>query len=402
MGKYNASSERFDRARAARALAAGLLAALAAGCADDSTSTAVASAAPPPAEPVQPPPDDANATVTGVTDINQATAAAGDLSLRSDAPLHYRVKKGDTLWGISSYFLRDPWQWPALWYTNGQIANPHLIYPGEILTLVMVNGRPRLTLAEDRLHPRIRSEDLDNAVPAIPIDAIRAFLRGPRLITEDQAKHAPYVVEFTDEAIIAGQNNGIYAKNLPDNGVPDWAVVKVGDPYKDPDNGDLLGYEALPTGEAQIIKWNHDASEMMLTKSTNQEVQIGNRLLPLEPESFKADFYPHPPANPVDGTIIDVYGGVGEISQYDIIAINRGSRDGLDPGTVLSIYQRGRSVSDPYGSGKVKLPEERAGTMMVFKVTERLSYALVMSETRPAHKLDKVRKPTPAPRYSAG
>lgn len=400
MGKYNASSERFDRARVARALAAGLLAALAAGCADDSTSTAVASA-PAPAEPVQPPPDDANATVSGVDDINQATAAAGDLSLRSDAPLHYRVKKGDTLWGISTYFLRDPWQWPALWYTNGQIANPHLIYPGEILTLVMVNGRPRLTLAEDRLHPRIRSENLDDAVPAIPIDAIRAFLRGPRLITKDEAHHAPYVVEFTDEAIIAGQNSGVYVKNLPDNGVPDWALVKVGDEYKDPDTGELLGYEAIPTGEAELVKWSKDASEMTLTKSP-QEVTVGNRMLPLEPESFKADFYPHPPAKDVEGTILSVYGGMTDISQYDIVAINRGSRDGLDPGAVLSIYQRGRSVADPYGEGKVKLPEQRAGTVMVFKVSERVSYALVMSETRPSHVLDKVRKPVPSARYSAG
>jgi hypothetical protein len=399
MGKYNASNERFDRTRMACALAAGLLVALTAGCAGDSTSEAVATP-PPVVEAAPPPPDDANANVTAVNDINQATAAAGDLSLRNDAPLHYRVKKGDTLWGISNYFLRDPWQWPALWYTNGQIANPHLIYPGEILTLVMVNGRPRLTLAEDRLHPRIRTEDLDNAIPAIPIDAIREFLRGPRLITKDESQHAPYVVEFTDEAIIAGQNNGIYVKNLPNNGVPDWALVKVGSPYKDPDSGELLGYEAIPTGEAELRNWG-EASEMMLTKSP-QEVTVGNRLLPLEPESFKADFYPHPPKTQVDGTILTVYGGMDQIAQYDIVSINRGSRDGLDPGTVLSIYQRGRAVSDPYGSGKVKLPEQKAGVVMVFKVTERLSYALVMSETRGAHVLDKVRKPVATPRYSAG
>jgi hypothetical protein len=183
--------------------------------------------------------------------------------------------------------------------------------------------------------------------------------------------------------------------------VPDWALVKVGDEYKDPDTGEVLGYEAIPTGEAELVKWSKDASEMTLTKSP-QEVTVGNRMLPLEPESFKADFYPHPPAKDVDGTILSVYGGVTDIAQYDIVAINRGSRDGLDPGTVLSIYQRGRSVADPYGEGKVKLPEQKAGTLMVFKVSERVSYALVMDETRSSHVMDKVRKPMAAPRYSAG
>jgi len=389
MGKYNASPDQFGLARAARNSALALLLALAAGCAGQETATQSDSSARPVAAPAAP---DAADSVNAVDDISQATAAAGDLSLRDAAPLHYRVKKGDTLWGIATYYLRDAWQWPQLWYTNGQIKNPHLIYPGEELVLVMVNGQPRVTLAEDRLHPRIHDLPLDEAIPAIPIDAVREFLRGPRLVTKEEAEKAPYVVEFANEALIAGQNEGIYVKNLPKDAVSSWALVKIGSAYTDPDTHDILGYEAIPTGEADLREVGPPAT-MILTKSP-QEVEIGDRLLPLEPESFKADFYPHAPAQPVKGRIISVYGGVIEIAQYSIVAISRGSRDGLDPGTVLGIYQPGRKVTDPYGHGPVELPEEKAGELMVFKVTPRLSYGLVMIETRSSHVLDKVRGPT--------
>ncbi len=312
MGKYNASPDQFGLKPGARSAAAGLLLALLAGCATDQAVSQSESAAAPQAQPAADP-DAANASISAVDDIGQATAAAGDLSLRDDAPLHYTVKKGDTLWGISNHFLRDAWQWPQLWYTNGQIKNPHLIYPGEILTLVMVNGRPRLTLAEDRLHPRIRELPLDQAIPAIPIEAIREFLHGPRVVSKEQFEKAPYVVEFTDNHVIAGQNNGVFVKNLPKNGISSWSLVKIGDAYRDPDSGELLGYEAIPTGEAELRTYGKSVSELVLSKS-RQEVEIGNRLLPLEAESFKADFYPHPPAQPVDGRILSVYGGLTQIA----------------------------------------------------------------------------------------
>jgi hypothetical protein len=372
-----------------RAGTAVLLLTLAAGCAGEQAASSSESASPLP--PPAAAPDTSGDNITPVDDVGQATAAAGDLSLRGDAPLHYTVKKGDTLWGISNHFLRDAWQWPQLWYDNGQIKNPHLIYPGEVLTLVMVNGHPRVVLSEDRLHPRVHDMPLDQAIPAIPIDAIREFLRGPRVVSQEEIQHAPYVVEFTDEHVIAGQNSGVFVKNLPKNGVGSWSLIKVGKPYVDPDTGKVLGFEAIPTGEADLRTYD-TVSEMMLTRSP-QEVEIGNRLLPLEPESFKADFYPHPPATPVEGRILSVYGGVEEITQFNIVALNRGSDAGLDPGTVLGIYEAGRHVADPYGSGKVALPEQKSGLLMVFKVTPKISYGLVMLETRPAHVLDKVRAP---------
>jgi hypothetical protein len=375
-------------------------AALIAGCSSEppksasAAAPAAAAAEEAPAE-AAPANQDAAANAAPVTDVAQARAAAGDLSLREDAPLVYVVKKGDTLWGIAGYFLQDPWQWPQLWYDNSQIKNPHLIYPGDQLRLVWVSGQPRLTRMTPanvtRLSPSAREVPLEEAVPTIPIDAIRHFLRAPRLVTVEQLKQAPYIVDFVEEHIAAGANDSIYVKNLPD-GRGTWAVVEPGDPYVDPETGEVLGYEAIPVGNATVTKYGQPATLKLTTG--DHEAQIGNRLLPLESEDFSANFMPHAPAKPVNGRIMSVFGGVAEISQFQIIAINRGTRDGVDAGTVLSILQAGKVVSDPYGGSKgVQLPDLYAGTLMVFKTTPRLSYALVLKEKRAAHLLDKVAKP---------
>lgn len=395
MGKYTVS---LNRARRWATPALTCAAVLAAGCAST-----------PPAQtaPVYSRSDEAptieTVSVEPVSTAGEARAAAGSLSLREDAPLHYVVKKGDTLWGISSYFLRDPWQWPELWYVNGKIANPHLIYPGEVLTLVLVNGRPRLArdsdLSLERLSPRVRVESLDDALPAIPIEAIRNFLRGPRVITEDEARRAPYVVEFTGEHLTGAEANGVFVKNLPDKPATaaySWAVVQVGDPYRDPETHELLGYEAIPAGEAELRKPGAVAT-MALTKSS-REVLVGDRLLPIEPENFGSSFYPHAPAAPVDGRILSVFDGLTQIAQYQIVALNRGSNHGVDVGTVLQIDQAGRNVRDPYGTQAVTLPDQYAGLLLVFKVTPKLSYGLVMKADRPLHVLDKVRNPAPSQR----
>jgi LysM repeat protein len=386
MGKYTVS---LNRARIRALLLAACAAMWAAGCASQPVAAPVRSIAPPP-EAVEP------SSIEPLNTVDDARAVAGDLSLREDAPLRYVVKKGDTLWGIASYFLRDAWQWPELWYVNGKIANPHLIYPGDVLTLVLVNGRPRLArdtdLSLQRLSPRVRVESLD-ALPAIPIEAIRNFLRGPRVVTLEEAHAAPYVVEFTDEHLTGAEANGIFVKNLPQSAAFSWAVVQIGDPYRDPDTRELLGYEAIPAGEAEV-RQPGPVSELTLTKSS-REVLIGDRLLPIEAESYGANFYPHPPAVPVEGRILSVFDGLTQIAQYQIVALNRGSNSGLDPGTVLEIDQGGRSVVDPYGSGSVKLPDQYAGLLMVFKTTPKLSYALVMKSVRPLHVLDKFRPPAP-------
>ncbi len=395
MQKYNASRFPLPRRLIARlGVASLLLTMLAAGCASAPSSSPPAAVVPVAvAVPVARRP--AAAVVEPLANANSARSYAGDLSLREDAPLRYTVRKGDTLWDIAQHFLRDPWQWPELWYTNSQVRNPHQIYPGDVLTLVRVNGQTRLAFdgVVDRLSPRIREENLDAALPAIPIEAIRNFLRGPRLVTLEETQHAPYVVAFADERLAVGANNDVYVKNLPAQVAYNYAVVRVGEAYRDPDTRKLIGYEAIPTGEAELREPGQPAL-MRITKSS-REVLIADRLLPIEAESFDANFYPHPPTTDINGRIISVYDGLSQISQYQIVALNRGTEHGLDPGTVLDIYQPARSVPDPYGKKPVVLPELRAGVLMVFKVTPLLSYGLVLNATRPLHVLDKVRKPAP-------
>jgi len=363
-------------------LIAALLSACAAGGSRPAASPATAdfSSAPPAAE-----------TPAAATPAPVVSAPAGPPRMREDAPLRYVVKKGDTLWQIANRYLLDPWQWPEIWTVNDQVRNPHLIYPGDVLKLSIVNGRPQLGLDVERLLPQVRSLPLDQAIPTIPLEAIRDFLRGPRLVTLEQMKSAPYLLSFVDAHLIGGEGNLIYVKNLPTGAVPSWALARTGQAYRDPDDGRILGYEATPIGTAEITEYGQPATARLT--QTYREARVGDRLLPIEAEAFQADFYPHAPDRRINGRIIAAFDGLSQIGQFQIVAINRGSQHGLEPGHVLQILQGGARVVDPYGSGKVQLPDQPAGQMLVFKTTPRLSYALVMSVTRPVHRLDKVETP---------
>ena len=320
------------------------------------------------------------------------------VEVADNAPLKYVVKKGDTLWDIASYFLRDPWLWPEVWYVNPQVNNPHLIFPGDELLLVWVDGRPQIRrsgLGVERLSPRVRNLPLDAAIPTIPIDAIRNFLRGPRLIETDTLDDAPYVLEFVGEHLIGAEGMSVYVMRLPENDVTAYQIVRRGETYRDPDNNKILGVEAIPIGEIEGLDSGSPAVARVL--DSQREILIGDHMLPSEEEIFSANFFPHSPANDVEGRIVSVYEGVSQIGQYAIVALNRGQTHGLAPGHVLSVYQAGRKVSDPYksGYGKVQLPDQLAGTLLVFKTYERFSYGLVMEAFRPVHVLDKVKNPQP-------
>ncbi|MBR9812382.1 LysM peptidoglycan-binding domain-containing protein [bacterium] len=318
--------------------------------------------------------------------------------IKETAPLRYIVKKGDTLWDIASYFLRDPWLWPEVWYVNPQVENPHLIYPGDELLLVYADGRPQVTRVGggiERLSPRVRATPLDAAIPAIPIDAIRNFLNGPRLVDRDTLRSAPYIVDFVGEHLIGGRGYPVFVKGMDPNGLTSYQAVREGSDYRDPDDGSVIGVEAVPVGQAEVSQFGKPSIVKMLTSV--REVRIGDRMLPLEAEVFDANFYPHAPDAEIDGSIISVYDGVSQIGQYNIVAMNRGAVHGLEPGHVLSVFQAGRQVDDPYGGTfeSVQLPDINAGTLLVFKTYDRLSYGLIMEAVRPVHILDKVTNPTP-------
>lgn len=322
------------------------------------------------------------------------TAAAAQqretVPLREDAPLRYVVKKGDTLWDIAGYFLRDPWYWPELWYANPEIENPHRIYPGDVLELVWVDGRPQVRRTV-RLSPQVRELPLESAVPTIPIEAIREFLRGPRVVTEEQLTQAPYVVEFLDERMIGGSDDQLYVRRAEPDAGRRLDMVRPGEPYVDPDTGEFLGYEATPIAQIEIQDFG-DISTGVIT-SSYREALVGDRLLPLDESVLTTDFQPHAPDHEVAGRIISVYDGVGEIGQYAIVTLNRGERENLEPGHVLDIYKRSRPARDPVTGERVTLPPTEAGTLLVFKTQERVSFALVMRATRAINVLDRVQTP---------
>jgi hypothetical protein len=329
--------------------------------------------------------------------LAEAEPVADPVPVREDAPLRYVVKKGDTLWDISKRYLLEPWQWPEIWYVNDQVANPHLIYPGDVLTLVWRDGRPAVVRAApdldvEYLSPQIREVPLDQAIPTIPLDVIRDFLRSPRVVAAEDLEDAPYVLGFADPRLMVGAGSQVYLKNMPE-GEPlyQYAAVRIGERYIDPDSGELLGWEALPVADVELRSVGEPATAMIAR--SYRETRAGDRLIEAEAETFEANFYPRPAEAALAGRIISVFDGVSQIGQYQVVTLNRGMQDGLIPGHVLDIYQAGRKTRDPYTGRMEPLPEVYAGTAMVFKVDERVSFALVMDAVREIHVYDRVRGP---------
>ncbi len=320
---------------------------------------------------------------------------ADDL-LRADHPDQYTVVKGDTLWDISGRFLRSPWRWPDIWYVNPQIANPHLIYPGDVLELVYIDGKPQLRMRRGplKLSPTVRSTPWDGAIPTIPVDAIGPFLTRPYVLDKDQLDSAPYIVDFADEHILGGAGQKAYVRRIDETEPLKYEIVRPGGPYKDADTGEILGYEALYIGTSELQRTGDPAT--VFINSTDLESVIGDRLIPAGEEKATANFTPHAPAQPVEGSIIAVMNGVSQIGQYNVVVLDRGANDGLKPGTVLRVDQRGEVIRDvvtPDSRDTVTLPDEEAGLLMVFRTFERVSFGLIMHASRVMHVDDRVRNP---------
>jgi len=317
-------------------------------------------------------------------------------------PDRYVVQPGDTLWDISAMFLRDPWYWPEIWYVNPQIHNPHLIYPGDVLTLVYVNGRPQIRLERgvtqgrttDRLSPRIREEPIRQSIPTIPSASIRAFLKHGQVLERGQSKNLPYIMSVRDGFLMAGAGDDVYVRGDLGAEGTGYSVIKVGDPLIDPDDGDVVAYEGIFVG-AGTIRRAGDPATLRLHRTTREAV-AGDRLMNDEFD-VPLQFFPHAPDGQIDASIIAVVDGVSQIGQYHVVILNRGERDGLETGHVLTVWQAGTRVGDRFSSGlfkeKVRLPDERAGTLMIFKVYDRISYGLIMEAFSEVHVLDKARTP---------
>jgi LysM repeat protein len=337
-----------------------------------------------------------------------ATEALGDLpveetvvsttaeTVAATAPRSYVVQRGDTLWGLARMFLRDPWLWPEIWYVNPQVQNPHRIYPGDTLALARgSDGQMQLVLQRGpaaRLSPMLRSTAIDGGGPiaTIPYEAIRAFLSKPGLISNDELKRAPYVLSIRGNRALAGSDTDVYVRKLSGALNQRFNVMHIGAQLKDPDGGGKLGYMAVFAGTAQLSRVGEPATVHVLEAA--REVLKGDVLL-TEGQNDISAIVPHSPTRDVKGHIIGVVSGVNMVGQYQVVAINRGSNHGMDVGTVLRVREEDKSARDTCVHinnsstcrkwTRTDLPNESVGVLLVFKIYERMSYALVVNETDP-------------------
>lgn len=347
----------------------------------------------------------------------QTVGSGSNIPLANNAPDQYVVKSGDTLWDISRVFLREPWYWPEIWYVNPQVANPHLIYPGDVLKLVYIDGQPRLTVAErggetveggrggKRLSPEVRREPLSQAITAIPYDIVASFMGRPTLLSKDEVKNAPYVVAMRDSHMIGAVGNEVYARGIGNAPLETrFSVVHVEDELRDPENNALLGYSGMYVGSGPVAT-EGDPAKLVMTDSSREVLQ-GDKIFP-ESVDVNVDFVPHAPDSDIDASILAVRSHT-VMGQYQVVALNRGTDAGLEPGHILATFQRGDVVRDTFAKGglaarrasrssnfgsNVQLPDERTGVIMVFKAFDKLSYALVMETTHEIRQGDRAKNP---------
>lgn len=351
-------------------------------------------------------------SITALVLFLASGAAAGQtpsapLTLRDDAPDRYVVVPGDTLWGISERYTDSPWRWPELWNLNReQIRNPHLIYPGYVILLDRARGQLRIGGTERgvargavRLSPRMRAEPLDReGIPSIPASVIEPFLTRPLVIEPDGLEKAPTIIATQADRVVLAEGNTAYVRGIGAAKEDTWYVYRPGGPLVDPETNQTLAYEAIYLGTAQLTR-EGDPATVVLTTAV-QEVGAGDKLVAAgRPQPV--NYAPRAPATHIRGRVMSIYGGLGQVGEagpQTIISINRGRADGIEIGHVLALYSRGGTVRDVTKSrgdpdADIKLPDERAGLAFVFRVFDRVSYALIMRITRPVRPLDVVQTP---------
>lgn len=357
--------------------------------------------------------------------------AADEVLLNPSHPSQYTVVEGDTLWDISAKFLNNPTQWPQLWSYNSQIKNPHLIYPGDTVYFSVVDGKPRLSFANNvdqnrysegsassgncvvseenihsgrtsfamaprsgKLYPCIRETSFKKAIQLIPTESIAKYLTSPRVVGVNELNSAPYAVGFAGEHMVAAAGDKLYVRSIIQPESTAYTIYRPGVTFTNAATGEILGYEAKYIGDATLVQ-EGDPATVSIDKS-NSEVMVGDRFMPKSEEQFILNYFPRPPEESIKGSIIYVLDGVNQIGKYNVVVIDKGAQDGLLPGHELDILARGKIARDQYSAirnDQVKLPDEIAGKLMVFRPFERVSYALVMKSYQAIHVLDKIQTP---------
>ena len=385
-----------------------------------------------------------------------ATPALADtLQLQENAPDKYVVVKGDTLWDISARFLKSPWRWPEIWNMNREeVKNPHWIYPGDLIVLDRSGKEPRLTLVKGaknglttvKLSPGTRTTEIGgDAIPTIPIRVIHPFLSQPRVVPAGAFDSGPFILGSNAERVTLAAGDDAFATGGK-AGVTRWNVLRPGKELRDPETGEVLGQEVEYLGDARTVV--EGAPQKIHITHSAQEIMPGDKLVEAD-DSATFEYMPRAPEKPINGRIISAYGGLSDSGRYQTVVINRGSGDGLEPGHVLAIYREGQAVNlsrdeqkvmawvasrtSPLPEGgawlysdvrclkgdskvtydqsvsvqnafrstclgnrnenAIKLPDAHSGLVMVYRVYDRVSYALIMQSNGPVYLLDTVRTP---------
>ena len=324
-------------------------------------------------------------------------------------PQTYIVQKGDTLWDISAHFLRDPWFWPEIWYKNPQVINPHLIYPGDELAIIYVDGQKRIQLNRRgqlgnalsagglkvvKLSPRVRSQSIDASIPSIPIESIRQLLEKPLIINEEELAKSAYVLDSRDNHLANAINDTLYVRKLDTSGNGRYQIFRPNKPLVDSQTGEVLGYEALYVAEAKLERKGDPAS--VRVTSSSREILRDDRVLPIDTSNLERDFFPRAPKFKVNGRIISLLDGISQVGQYQTVVINLGLRDSIETGNILEVDREGRVVIDrneEEANFRVKLPDERSGIIMVVRAYEKMSLALIMEASSPIKLENMVHSP---------
>jgi hypothetical protein len=329
-------------------------------------------------------------------------ASADVLQIREDAPDRYVVVKGDTLWDISAMFFRDPWKWPEIWALNKQaIKDPHWIYPGDLVyldrrtgTLTTIPPTPDAVTPSNiiKLVPKVRVVGQNTeAIPAIPLDVISSFLQRPLVIDIEELDSAPKLIGTYEHRTLLSVNDVAYAQNLPSDKGRQWQIYRPNVKFVDPDTDEELGQEVNYLGDATVEKFGNP-STMRITKAI-QEINKGD-FFAQAGAGYSSSYLPHTPENQISAKVISIYGGVQQAGQHAVITLNKGRRDGLEVGNILALYQKGEVLKTKgWFEPNINLPDMRYGLVMVFRVFNKVSYALVMETKLPVQVLDSARNP---------
>lgn len=322
---------------------------------------------------------------------------AGELELKEDYPERYVIVKGDTLWDIAGRFLESPWRWPEIWDVNPDISNPHLIFPGDVVALKFVDGKPVLTIekpvkvertrATVKLSPKMRVEHVTRPVATIPMSAIKKFLARTRVMSKDELNKAPYIVALGDRHIVSGISDRIYVKGGDLKKNEKYQVVHPGKVYTDPFamGNPELGVEVAYVAKAKI-KSSGKTAKAQITQSFRETSQ-GDRLVKAEQENIRlGDFVPQVPRQAISGRVISLVDALTVAGQYQVVVLNRGSNQGMSVGHIFAIVKKGVEVTDVSShklrKNSVRLPDEEVGILMVVRTYPKLSYALVMEASK--------------------